>query len=201
MAFTNEQVAERFVAGKEGKGSNTQSRAYRSIGVHNSWVLAGMEFVSYSTVVATIFDNRLYICTHRYSPTTDRQLSYVRRAGAIEKLGAPIYVPFVHEGGSRRNVEHYLHTAKQSLQEICAPHIRMTTRQAHWGDYLRNMEYADRLMTLPNYGTPISPEFMAEKYDPANRARAGLNPVGLEKFDNDMLLRVKAITALEGEGT
>lgn len=77
----------------------------------------------------------------------------------------------------------------------------MTTRQAHWGDYLRNMEYADRLMVLPNYGTPISPEFMAEKYDPANRARAGLNPVGLEKFDNDMLLRVKAITALEGEGT
>lgn len=68
MAFTNEQVAERFVAGKEGKGSNTQSRAYRSIGVHNSWVLAGMEFVSYSTVVATIFDNRLYIYARTDTP-------------------------------------------------------------------------------------------------------------------------------------
>ena len=198
MAFTNEQVAERFVAGKEGKGSNTQSRLYVT---RIGQPLSGMEFVSYSTVVATILEGRLYIGARRYSQTTDRQLSYVRRAGAIEKLGAPIYVPFVHEGGSRRNVEHYLHTAKQSLQKICDPRIRMTTRQAHWGDYLRNMEYADRLMTLPCYGSAVSPEFMAEKYDPANRARQGLNPTGLAGFDNDMLLRVKAIAALEGEGT
>jgi hypothetical protein len=107
-------------------------------------------------------------------------------------------VPFIFEGGSRRNVEHYLHKAKEALKKICAPRIRMHTRIALWGDYLRAMGYADKLMALPNYGTSISPEFMAEKYDPVNRAREGLNPVGLGEFDNDMLLRVKAITALEG---
>lgn len=198
MAFTNEQVAERFVRGLPGKGSNARVELRTDNGQSCG------AFISYSTPVAYIRDGRLWADTDTYSASTQKQLSYVYRAWRDHTFGKPeradpIHVPFIFEGGSRRNVEHYLHKAKESLKKICAPRIRMHTRIALWGDYLRAMGYADRLMTLPCYGTSISPEFMAEKYDPVNRAREGLNPTGLEGFDNDMLLRVKAITALEGE--
>ena len=200
MAFTNSEIAQRFVRGLPGKGSNTRAELRvdngQSCGV----------FISYSTPVAYIRDGRLWVDTDTYSASTQRQLSYVYRAWRDHTSGKPdvedpVRVPFIFEGGSRRNVEHYLHKAKEALKKICAPRIRMHTRIALWGDYLRAMGYADKLMALPNYGTSISPEFMAEKYDPVSRAREGLNPVGLGEFDNDMLLRVKAITALEGEGT
>jgi hypothetical protein len=200
MAFTNEQVAERFVRGLPGKGSNARVE----LRVDNGQSCGA--FISYSTPVAYIRDGRLWVDTDTYSASTQRQLSYVYRAWRDHTSGKPdvedpVRVPFIFEGGSRRNVEHYLHEAKEALKKICAPRIRMHTRIALWGDYLRAMGYADKLMALPNYGTSISPEFMAEKYDPVNLARAGLNPTGLGEFDNDMLLRVKAITALEGEGT
>ena len=200
MAFTNSEIAQRFVRGLPGKGSNTRAE----LRVDNGQSCGA--FISYSTPVAYIRDGRLWVDTDTYSASTQRQLSYVYRAWRDHTSGKPdvedpVRVPFIFEGGSRRNVEHYLHKAKEALKKICAPRIRMHTRIALWGDYLRAMGYADKLMALPNYGTSISPEFMAEKYDPVNRAREGLNPTGLGEFDNDMLLRVKAITALEGEGT
>lgn len=200
MAFTNSEIAQRFVRGLPGKGSNT--RAERRVDNGQS---CGA-FISYSTPVAYIRDGRLWVDTDTYSVSTQKQLSYVYRAWRDHTSGKPdvedpVRVPFIFEGGSRRNVEHYLHKAKEALKKICAPRIRTHTRIALWGDYLRAMGYADKLMALPNYGTSISPEYMEGEYARANRAREGLNPVGLGEFDNDMLLRVKAITALEGEGT
>ena len=200
MAFTNSEIAQRFVRGLPGKGSNTRAELRGDNGQ-----FCGV-FISYSTPVACIRDGRLWVDTDTYSASTQRQLSYVYRAWRDHTLGKPdvedsVRVPFIFEGGSRLNVEHYLHKAKESLKKICAPRIRMHTRIALWGDYLRAMGYADKLMALPCYGSPVTPEFMQREYAAANAARAGLNPVGLGEFDNDMLLRVKAITALEGEGT
>ncbi len=204
MKLTNEQVAERFVRGLPATGSNLISRTCTIPRIREEGI-TGIELVSYRTLVAVIVEGRLYMDTSVYSPTTAEHMRKVRRAWNTDNLGSPerrdaVYeVPFPHEGGSRRNVDYYLHKAGHTLTEVVMPRRHMATRVALWGAYLRCMEYADLIATLPCYGSPVTPEFMAEKYDPVNRAREGLNPVGLGEFDNDMLLRVKAITALEGE--
>jgi len=186
--MNNEKVAKQFINHSGGQGSNFRSE-----------VLAPDKTVlySYSTLVAAHIEGRLFITTARHSPTTDRQLRHVEMEWGYIR-GNKYFVADVAGGGSRGNVQHYLKAAVESLESLCAPRIRMATRVVHWASYLRRMELADEIMALPAYGSPVTPEFMATEYARANAARLGLNPTGLAEFDNDMLLRVKAIAALEG---
>jgi hypothetical protein len=186
--MNNVEVAKRFVNYRGGQGSNFRSE-----------VLAPDKTVlySYRTLVAAHIEDRLFITTARHSPTTDRHIRHVETEWGYIR-GNKYFVENVEEGGSAANVRHYLKAAMKSLEALCAPRIRMPTRIAHWAGYLRCMGIADEIMALLAYGSPVTPEFMANEYERANAARVGANPTGLAGFDNDMLLRVKAIAALEG---
>lgn len=191
--MNNEEVAKRFVLHKQGTGSNFRSSPddRRSL------------LISYSTTVAVLHKpvaghptQYLFVTDRKYSSSTDRQLSYLRRAWGYEN---PVYyVSDVTNGGGWHNVSVALTRATDALMELCKPRIRMTTRQAKWDTYLREMDLADSLLALPPHVTnhPPSQELRTTIYDKANAARAG-NPTGLGGFDEDLLLRVKAICALE----
>lgn len=206
MGLSNQDVARRFVDGhkKIATGSNTRYDPP----VHAN---ASRLFTSYSTIVAVIkpvttlggIVEQLWWMDYR-SQSTMRQLSYVHCAWRKRypdddiREANTFCVMRPTEGGSDSNTRQYLTLADRELQDMLKPRIREHTRTRHWLQFQSHLRYAEKVMAQPSiYG--VTAGSTQELYERLRGVREGANPVGLSPSLEEMVLRVRAIVALQGD--
>lgn len=194
MAKSNSEVAQAFVmGGKVCKGSNT---AYDRMTLPVSRQVR--TFTSYSTVVAVITEGTLWWMDYK-SSSTHRQLRYIfgwwANANEHDPAALSMCVRYPTEGASNNNVHNYVFMAEDSLDGLLKPRIRMPTKVALWGRFLRWMDRIELLLTLPCYASSPTAPVLA-RVDTLRRIRDSnaANPAGLD----ETIIVIRAVHALEG---
>ena len=190
MSVSNEAVVQEFLL--SGTPCASENLSYTKYTAVDKQIIRTLK--SYASTLAVIWEGRLFIDDAHYSKTTARHVSLLTRENsALYPVG---YVAFA---AAIRNVADRVMRARNALADAIEPsRKRMQTRVQHFSVFRKRVQVAQELSQMPVYaGGAVTADTKAALAQLVN-IRDAANPTGLDPFNADMLLRVKAVTALEG---